>query len=172
MNIRQINLTNTNMNFSSADYGHLSSPPFRQRGVGLVEVLVALLLLSIALLGMARLQLETMQDQRLSYNRTVAHLLAQEMAERIQANADAVDNYSVSNLKSRELSGGCSKECTSEDLASQDLDDWQENLQDSTLTDADADIAVDDSEVTLTLRWQDARSGEAREEVFIFEVLE
>lgn len=153
---------------------HSASRPTRghQGGVGLIEVLVAILLLSVALLGLARLQLETMQDQRLSYNRTVAQLLGQQMAERIQANSDAIDDYIVTNLQSRTLSDGCSESCTSGDLASQDLDDWQSNLQNSTLPGADADIAVANSEVTLTLRWQDVRSGESREEVFIFEVLE
>lgn len=156
----------------SIDNSHRSPALLRQRGVGLIEVLVALFLLSVALLGMARLQLETMQDQRLSYNRTVAQLLVQEMAERIQASPGAIDDYAVTNIQGRTLSDGCSAGCTSGELASQDLDDWQSNLQNSTLPSADADIAVVDNEVTLTLRWQDARSGESREEVFMFEVPE
>lgn len=143
----------------------------KQRGVGLIEVLVALLLLSVALLGLARLQLETMRDQRLSYSHTVAQVLATNLAERIHANPKGIDSYAVADIAARSPSGGCTEGCTPARLAAQDLDDWQEAIGSSALTSATADIVVSGSGVAVTVQWHDTVTDTPTEEAYLFEVL-
>ena len=57
-----------------------------QAGVGMIEVLVTLLLLSIGLLGMASLQARAQQAEMESYQRAQALILLEDMANRMNAN--------------------------------------------------------------------------------------
>ncbi len=54
-----------------------------QRGFTLLEVLVAVLVLSVGLLGIAGLQLKALQGAHLGYQRSVASLSAQDAQERL-----------------------------------------------------------------------------------------
>ena len=58
----------------------------RQRGVGLIEVLVALLVLAIGVLGYAGMQLSALKGAELANNRAQATLIAQDALERLQLN--------------------------------------------------------------------------------------
>ncbi|RTR02874.1 type IV pilus modification protein PilV [Halomonas nitroreducens] len=53
------------------------------RGFTLIEVLVAVLVLSISLLGLAALQLKSLQGSHVAYQRAVANLAAQDAGERL-----------------------------------------------------------------------------------------
>ena len=55
----------------------------KHAGFTLLEALVALLVLSIGLLGLAGLQLHALQYTHSSYQRTLANLQAQDLAERM-----------------------------------------------------------------------------------------
>lgn len=55
----------------------------QSRGFTLIEVLVALLVLSIGLLGLAGLQLHALQYTHSSYQRTLVNIQALDMAERM-----------------------------------------------------------------------------------------
>lgn len=66
-----------------------------QIGVGLVEVLVALLLLSIAVLGFVALQVRAiMASEEAAYN-VQAMNLARDMSERMRMNRDGLNFYKV-----------------------------------------------------------------------------
>lgn len=58
------------------------------RGYSLLEVLVALVLISIALLGLAGLQIRAQQAEIEAYQRAQAMLLVQDMIDRISLNRD------------------------------------------------------------------------------------
>ncbi|MBK8183103.1 MAG: type IV pilus modification protein PilV [Candidatus Competibacteraceae bacterium] len=55
----------------------------RAKGFTLLEVMVALLILSVGLLGLAGLQLHALQYTHSSYQRTVVNIQALDMAERM-----------------------------------------------------------------------------------------
>ena len=62
----------------------------RQRGVSLIEVLVAVLVFSIGLIGLAGMLIIAAQANRGAYLRTQASFLAQAMADRMRANLAGV----------------------------------------------------------------------------------
>ncbi|MDF1822498.1 MAG: type IV pilus modification protein PilV [Alcanivoracaceae bacterium] len=64
-----------------------------QRGVGMIEVLVAVLVLSIGVLGYAGLQLRALNSTSESHFQTQASSLAQDAVERMMANEDMLDTY-------------------------------------------------------------------------------
>lgn len=64
-----------------------------QKGVGLVEVLVALLILAVGILGFVALQYRAVEATSEAINRVQAMNVARDMAERIRANRDGLANY-------------------------------------------------------------------------------
>lgn len=71
-------------------------PKFTQKGVGLIEVLVALLLLSVGVLGYSALQLKANSAAIEANDRTVAINIARDLAERMRVNRTAFDAYKSS----------------------------------------------------------------------------
>jgi len=59
--------------------------PKRSLGFTLIEILVALVILSIGLLGIAALQLRSVQSSQASFERSVATLQARDLVERMWA---------------------------------------------------------------------------------------
>lgn len=69
----------------------------RQRGMTLIEILVAVVVLSIGLLGLAGLQLKGMQVNQGSIYRWQAAMLAQDIADRMRADraSASAGNYTL-----------------------------------------------------------------------------
>lgn len=65
----------------------------KHSGVGMIEVLVALLVMSIGVLGYAGLQLRALSSANQSHFRTQAMAVAQGVVERIGVNQDAQATY-------------------------------------------------------------------------------
>ncbi|MDZ7902174.1 MAG: type IV pilus modification protein PilV [Rheinheimera sp.] len=57
-----------------------------QRGMTMLEILIAVMVLSVGLLGVAGLQTTNLRNSQSAHQRTMAVLLASGMAERIRAN--------------------------------------------------------------------------------------
>lgn len=68
------------------------------RGFTLLEVLIALVIVSIGLLAMAGLKLFSARSNQVAFYRGVALIQAADMAERIRANMDAARTGAYSNL--------------------------------------------------------------------------
>ena len=58
----------------------------KQRGVGLIEVLITVIILSIGLLGVAALQARSLQENQSAVLRTQANILAYDILERMRSN--------------------------------------------------------------------------------------
>jgi type IV pilus assembly protein PilV len=63
------------------------------RGFTLLEVLIALLIFSLGLLGLAGLMVVSVKTNQSAYLRTQASFLAQSMADRMRANTGAINDY-------------------------------------------------------------------------------
>jgi type IV pilus assembly protein PilV len=70
-----------------------TSFPQRQQGFGLVEVLAAMLVLAVGVVGFAALQMRAVQTSGDAYYRTQAISIAQDLAERTHANPSQVAYY-------------------------------------------------------------------------------
>lgn len=68
-----------------------------QQGIGLVEVLVALVLLAIAILGFTALQLRAVGSSLEAGNNVQAVGLARDLAERMRANPEGLSVFRTSN---------------------------------------------------------------------------
>ncbi|RDE24104.1 type IV pilus modification protein PilV [Motiliproteus coralliicola] len=112
----------------------------QQRGVSMMEVLIALVLLVTTLLGATALQITGLQTNRSAYYRTQASLLAYDIADRIRLNAVYAtgdsDRYSISTSSmATPSSSSCATNnsgCTAEQLRDIDLREWAENFVDIT----------------------------------------
>lgn len=96
-----------------------------QTGVGLVEVMVALLLLSIAVLGFIALQVRASAAGSESFGRTQAMAIAQDLAERVRLNLGQIVVYTTAASWAVDgditaCEGG--KECGAAQLAQYDID--------------------------------------------------
>lgn len=104
----------------------LSSCP---RGVTLIEVLVAMLVFSLGLIGAAGLMAMAARANQAAYLRTQVSFLAQNMAERMHANligvwrGDYDGNYPDAGAQD------CVAGCTPSQLAQHDRQSWSGQLQ-------------------------------------------
>jgi len=104
----------------------------RQRGVSLIEVLMAVLIFSVGLLGVAGLMVMATRSNHSAYQRTQAIFLADSMADRMSANPVGVWSGfyetpgSYASLGSAE--NDCSAGCTPKELAEADLRIWRRQL--------------------------------------------
>jgi len=93
----------------------------RAQGFTLVESLIALLLLSVGLLGAWALQLASLRAHADSMQQAAATELLRDMAERIRANPTAGARYD--SLRGPALEAACAgaTACSAEELAASDL---------------------------------------------------
>src|SRR3990167_4605539 len=116
--------------YMSAETNMLAHGSRSQKGFSLIEVLVALLVLSIGLLGLAALQTTSLQFNTGSYFRTQATFLAYDILDRMRANsaavADSDGNGYDQPVSSMVVSGvNChATNCTSAELALYDVRSW------------------------------------------------
>ena len=117
-----------------------------QAGFSLIEALIALVVLSVGLLGIAALQTQALLQSRDAYQTSQATSLMQDMADRIRANSEAISDY-AHTAGSSPPSGNS--------LAANDLKNWLADLA-TTLPDGQADITTSGNDVRITVIWQDA----------------
>lgn len=94
-----------------------------EEGYSLVELMVAVLVIAIGLLGLAGLQAVGLSGNHNAYLATQATILAQDMADRMRANAQGLPAYTGSATPS-----SCSAGCTAAQVAGNDLAEWNSML--------------------------------------------
>lgn len=107
-----------------------SANPDQQRGLSLMEVLVALTVLSIGLLGVTAMQANGLRTHHAAHLHTQASLIAHDMLNRIRANPLGRTYYPNADTQNEHLtSPNCIHSgCTPEQLAQHDLYQWQQQL--------------------------------------------
>lgn len=108
----------------------------RYAGFTLVEVMVAILVLSVGLFGMAGMHARVLNGQFDAYQRAQAMLLVQDMVNRIRANPGAARAGSYDNQELGLAEAVCS-ESTSAHAAANDLACWSEALRGVNVSDDD-----------------------------------
>jgi len=104
-----------------------------QKGFSLIEALVAFLLLSVGMLGIASLQTMSLKSGHTAALRTVAVMKADEILESIRSNPTALSSYAAGTADMG-TDNGCSEttvaavDCTPEELARDELSRWKNSL--------------------------------------------
>lgn len=98
-----------------------------ERGFSLVEVLIALVIMSVGMLGIAGLYVQSLQAGRTSTFRHHAVTLAGDIADRIRANPTAGIAYQAATGADNSCVGG-GVNCTPAEMAANDIDLWQDQV--------------------------------------------
>ena len=131
----------------------------RQRGFSMIEVLAALLILSIGLLGFASLQAANLNGGGQAWMRSQATVLAADMLERLRINADEFESgtYDLAFATPLATPADCNASpCSVTQLALFDQNQWYEHLA-AQLPQGTGSIARDatttPTEAVVTVRW-------------------
>lgn len=134
----------------------------KQKGVTLLEIMVAALVFSVGVIGVASMMLTGMRSNDTTLMRTHSTILANEIYENILANMPAAENgdYDLSLFSAMPTSTALdchSNACTTAELADWDLAQWGARVNRS-MAWADAGVAVDTSvdpaAITVQLRFK------------------
>jgi type IV pilus assembly protein PilV len=101
----------------------------RQRGVTLIEVLVAVLVSSAGLIGVAALLVTSARSNHAAYLRTQVSFMAQGMADRMRANPIGVRGGGYNGSFPSGSTQDCALGCTPAQLALHDQGVWSRQLQ-------------------------------------------
>ena len=120
-----------------------------QVGVTLIEVLVALLVLSVGVLGVTMLQLRALKYTDSAMRSTQVSFIAHDLLERVRANPNA--SYAIASLNQAPASGN------PDVPRDQDLFDFADQLKRAAGDDVQASVVVAGARVTVNVDWSDAR---------------
>lgn len=132
-----------------------------QKGFTLMEVLIAVLILSIGLLGLASLQANGLRSNFSSYARSQAVVMANDMADKIRANPTqaAPPTGAYNNVTATVGDPGCLlADCTPAEMVSHDIATWYANLQ-ATLPLGTGTVTGNGNVFTISVMWDDDRIG-------------
>lgn len=117
------------------------------RGVTLIEVLVAMLVFSLGLIGAAGLMAMAARANQTAYLRTQVSFLAQNMAERMQANLVGVWHGDYDGSYPDTSAQDCAAGCAPRQQALYDRQRWSSQLRTFLPPQAEASIRCDRSSV-------------------------
>lgn len=121
-----------------------------QRGTTLIETLVALLVLSIGLLGVAALQVNALQSNQMSHVRSQASVLAYDLADRMRA------NRAVALAGGYNVAFGATPVGTN--LNQLDVQNWKAALA-NTLPTGDGQLTLVGNVAVIQVRWATRTGG-------------
>lgn len=132
----------------------------------MVETLVALVVLSLGMLGIATLYLTTLQAARSAISRMQAVNLVTDLADRIRANRTAGVAYAGAGANNNCAGGAIGAvSCTPAQMAANDLFLWQQQFAGGVLGTAPASVvnfvAGTPNTYTITLSWQEPGQTQA-----------
>lgn len=129
----------------------------KQSGFTLLEVLVALLVMSIGLLGLAGLMASSMRNNLSASHRTQAIWQAYDIVDRMRANR-AVAITATGGYVTALGAATCSAAVPTGTVPQQDIAAWKNQLA-CVLPAGDGSIAVDPAtrETTVVIQWNDSR---------------
>ena len=138
----------------------------RGAGFSLIEVLIALVVLSVGLLGLAALQAEGLRSSSTAFQRTQAVLLASDLMDRMRANRAGLGFFKGAAVDPGDAaSQGCSDSghagtavaavsCSGAEMAEHSVFEWAQTLPEgySALIE---EVAGATNQFTLTVQWTD-----------------
>lgn len=96
-----------------------------QQGVGLIEVLVTLLILSTSLITLTAMQNRSLQFNQMSYFRSQANILAYDILDRMRTNRGSIpNNLAAYNVALAPFAGGAAPA----DVIQRDIFQWRQEI--------------------------------------------
>ena len=148
-----------------------------QKGLSLIEVMIALAVFSFGLLALAALMASGLKYNTSALHRSYATSQAYDMADRMRANRLGLELGSYDNLSGSSTVPDCGRfgsvsviNCDSGEMAQYDVSDWN-NANADLLPEGTGTVSVKSSNpdiYTITISWND-RDPNAEHVSFIFE---
>ena len=135
----------------------------KQSGVTLIESMIALLVISVGLLGIAGLQIHALKQNSSAYWHTQAVLAAYNMADRIRANKIAIASYDGADTSSAADQDCISTACSTEEIRNADVADWKALI--AVLPSGKGIVrSPDDDQLDIVVMWDDEGTGATGED--------
>lgn len=150
----------------------------KNNGFTLIEVLVAVVVLAVGLLGLAALQTTTLSNNQSAYFRSMATQFAYDISDRMRSNEAGVTAGNYNNGAAADANNHCTtNNCSAAQMAGVDLLEWNTTLRqlpggvgivclDATPNDVVATAAAPacsntGSVYAVKIWWDDTKSGNA-----------
>jgi type IV pilus assembly protein PilV len=101
----------------------------------LIEILIAVVLVSVGFLAGARMQMESMRFSQSAYYRSQAYFMANDIIDRMRANVEGVQdgNYDGGSTSAEQTRPDCTtNRCSPAEIATLDLAEWTDYLNPTT----------------------------------------
>ncbi|MBL4607274.1 MAG: type IV pilus modification protein PilV [Pseudomonadales bacterium] len=135
----------------------------KHQGFTLIEVLVSLLIMTMGIVGVLKMQTQSLKSNQRAHFRTQADLLSKDMMARMQANkAEAQKGAYATNAKPANAPDCQTIECSAAQLVQWDLYQWYEQIE-KELPAGSATVetyAGDTKSYLISLRWDDYRNSQ------------
>ena len=155
-----------------------------QRGVGLVEILVAVVIVSIGFLAAASMQVQGMRFSQGAYFRSQAYFMASDMIDRMRNNTRGVTDglYNTKTTTANPINPGCnSNDCGPSDMVNQDIYDWSSSLHNlagsnnfvpalpssNNIQARGEIILISENEYRITMYWSENVSGNSEQQTLV-----
>lgn len=140
------------------------------KGFTLLEVMVAMVIFAIGLLGLAGIQAVALKNNNSAYTRTVSMQLAYNMADALRASTDGTGNIIAAfapittsipgsaPTSCVQKNGGGAPNCTNTDLANFEVYHWKKRIE-KELPSGLGSISRTGNIHTITIMWDDEGTG-------------
>ncbi len=109
--------------------------PNRQRGISLIESLIAIVVTALGILGVLGVQMRTLSDTSTTVRRAQAIRLIEDLGERMKVNPNALASINAYVTKFADAPptafGTCPTACTQADMVAYDLATWKKSVSDT-----------------------------------------
>lgn len=144
--------------------------PRSVRGFTLLEVLIAVLVLSLGLLGLAALQSVGLRSNHSAYHRSQATQLGYDIIDRMRTNKDKASTYDIrTDDAATDPSPDCTEEsCNTDELADYEKNKWKQQISDILPSGNGAiDCTTSSPVCIITVVWDDTRGGGEANQSFV-----
>lgn len=130
-----------------------------EKGFTLLEILIAMLIIAVGILGHAKMQVKSMDIGQRAGFAQIANLALLDLSQRIRVNPEAAFDSTNLNIGTPNK---CSSTvpCSRDEFAKYEVKDWYDDLN-AQLPLPQFSIATAGNLVTITLVWDAARTGVA-----------
>lgn len=126
----------------------------KNSGITLIEVLIAILIFSTSILGVAAMQASSLKISNNSGSLSVAVFQASNMVDRMLANPQGIDDGDYNAISGAGSDPACGTDCTPAQIASLDHYEWNQDNADLLVNGSGTVTSTGSSGLfTITINW-------------------